>query len=55
MFSRVQLYLYVALAMGLMVTALAFSIDGDTDGAVMLMGLSAVMFVIAAVRERMDI
>lgn len=51
MFSRIQLYIYVALAMGLMVTALALSIDGDTFGSVLMAACSLVAIVAAMARD----
>lgn len=51
MFSRIQLYVYVALAMGLMVTALALSIDGDVFGSVLMAACSLVAVIAAMVRD----
>ena len=54
MLNRIQLYIYVTLAMGLMVTALALSIDGDTFGSVVVAIGSFSMFIVAMVRDRLN-
>lgn len=51
----IQLGCYLFIGVALMATALALSIDGNTAGAVMLMGLSVLMFVLGTVREYCDI
>lgn len=55
MFTRIQLGCYLILGVGLMAVALVLSMDGNTSGAVLVMGLSVLMFVIGTIREHMDI
>ena len=55
MAHSIQLGCMMVIGVILMATALALSIDGNTWGAVLVMGLSAAMFVIATVREHLDI
>lgn len=53
MLDRIQLYIYVVLAMGLMLTALLLSMDGDVFGSVLMAIASVAMFLLAIVNERM--
>ena len=54
MLNRIQLYICVALAISLMVTALALSIDGDTFGSVVVAIGSFIMFIVAMIRDRFN-
>ena len=55
MAQSIQVGCYMVIGVLLMAVALALSIDGNNAGAVLVMGLSAAMFVIATVRENLDI
>ena len=55
MAKDIQLGCYMVIGVLLIAAALALSMDGNTAGAVLLMGLSVVMFVIGTVRENLDI
>ena len=55
MAKDIQLGCYMVIGVMLIAAALALSIDGNTAGAVMLMGLSVLMFVLGTVREYCDI
>ena len=55
MAKDIQLGCYMVIGVLLIAGALALSIDGNTAGAVLLMGLSVLMFVIGTIREHLDI
>ena len=55
MVKSIQVGCTLFIGVMLIAAALAVSLDGNTAGAVLLMGLSVIMFVIGVVREHLDI
>ena len=53
--NKIQLGISVFLGVVLMAVALVLSMDGNTRGSVVVMLLSVMMFVIATIREQLDI
>ena len=53
MAKDIQLGCMMVIGVVLMATALALSIDGNNAGAVLVMGLSVLMFIIGTIREHL--